>query len=153
MRNKIIAEVERLLKIVNLPMIECRFTHTNFTAGSFNIRNNNNKMYFNFNIKIAENNPNFISRTVVHEVAHYVNYMRGSGGCHDASWKRVMFELGAEDTSLYHNYDVSSIGFKYVCECCNKVHMMTINRHNKAQNGAIYICSKCNGKLILKNKT
>lgn len=148
MKQEIIKEVERLLKIVKLPMIECRFTLRSFTAGTFCIRDGGKQLYFNFNLKLAETNPDYIERTVVHEVAHYVNYMRGSGSSHDSAWKKIMEELGAKDASLYHNYDISAVGVAYKCPNHGTRYLSKI-QHNKILNGKYthYNCSECGEKL------
>ena len=149
MKKEIIAEVERLLNIVNLPMIECRFTLRSFTAGTFCVREGGKQLYFNFNLKLAETNPEYIERTVVHEVAHYVNYMRGSGSAHDSAWKKVMIELGAKDTSLYHTYDISAVGVAYMCPN-HGIRYLSKIQHNNIVRGKYthYNCSKCKEKLV-----
>ena len=126
------------------PTVE--FTKMGTTAGrAFPSRN-----IVKFNDTLAaENFEAFKKRTVVHEVAHLIDYQlhgwqhtrNGRRIMHGASFKRIMVHLGA-DPSTCHSYDVSSVRKsrkQYVwTNSVGTVMLLGAQRHKRALAGTRY---------------
>jgi SprT protein len=101
---------------------------------------------------LAENEEQFLARTVPHEVAHLV--VRELFGAavrpHGGEWKAVMGFFGA-DPSRCHDFDVSRSQvrrlprFLYRCGC--RCHELTSIRHRRIRNGQSYLCRACKQPL------
>jgi SprT protein len=153
MIDKIKKEVHRLCDKANVPVPGIDFTVVGTCAGKFIGTNPR----VDFNLGLANDyGDEFIARTVVHEVAHYVRYYRngdefdrhvnGRRDSHGKKWRTVMEELGAVDCTTYHKYEVSKYKtrkyrmFEYMCPVCGSTYNLTTIRHNRATKGTKYIC-------------
>lgn len=115
----------------------------------------------NFNpVLLMENQDDFISRTVPHELAHLIDYRvnpqnheqqvvwtsrgyrRSKRDVHGADFKFIMSAvLGADNSTRCHEYDVSrarvkkKASFQYRCTCgCGTTTSLGSKRHHKEQN-------------------
>ena len=131
---------------------EIRFDLSGKAAGYFRCYSNGHCL-INFNqALLQQNEQEFLSRTVPHEVAHLVCYQLYGKRIkpHGEKWKAVMKLFGA-DSSRCHDYDLSQIKtrqyrrFQYQCSC--RIHHLTSIRHNRVMSGQRYICKECNQQL------
>lgn len=119
-------------------------------------------------VLLAENEEDFINRTVPHELAHLITDMvyphahkRMYGqkrSPHGSEWQSVMHVLGA-NASRCHSYDVSNARVKnkasydYKCNCCGQVLKMGPKRHATEQRTPGHYthssCGRAAGKLTL----
>jgi SprT protein len=100
---------------------------------------------------LAENQQDFINRTVPHEVAHLIAYRVYGDKIrpHGKEWASVMQTFGLE-ASRCHSYDVtrSRRGKSYTYKCKCKTHQLSSIRHKRVCQGlAQYVCNKCNGDI------
>lgn len=106
----------------------------------------------------------FINEVVPHECAHVIVYhlfadkftskkMRPKP--HGSEWQKVMREVFKLEPRVTHNFAVSSLKaktFEYSCRCEQKIHQVSLIRHNKMKRGtAKYLCRKC-GELLMDAK-
>ena len=102
----------------------------------------------------------FIDEVVPHECAHYVVYhlyyaarfkRRQKPKPHGREWQSVMRNVYGIEPRVTHSYDVPATKrkqFSYLCACDDKVHQLSIIRHNKAARGtAKYLCRAC-GEIL-----
>lgn len=121
-----------------------------------------------FNEAIAKENFKAFANTVVHEVAHCVDYVRngnkfrinGRGRIfHDKVFKSIMQEIidslnGYGDLgtpATHHEYDVAAHTrrqrrWEYVCNSCEKQWKISTVLHNRIQKGEMRICN-CKSSL------
>jgi predicted SprT family Zn-dependent metalloprotease len=76
--------------------------------------------------------------TIPHEIAHLVDHVLHGTTSHGSKWKRIALSLGC-DGKRCHNIDMSEAKRKtrkavYVATCGTEI-KLTINMHNKVQNG------------------
>ena len=105
-------------------------------------------------VLLEENGETFISRTIPHEVAHFVARAKyGNIKSHGYEWQRVMRDFGL-DPSRCHSYDTTnskqqskkmSKVFSYKCRC--RIYNLTIIRHRRIAKGATYTCRTCKSAL------
>ncbi len=93
-----------------------------------------------YNARILELNPEeFISRTIVHEVAHIAcAFMYSHRIGHGPEWRNVMRRLGAKDITRCHNMKVEENNrrpWHYVIPACGCEFHLTTRRHNLIQSG------------------
>jgi len=100
---------------------------------------------------------------VIHEICHIVVTYQNGGkplrkgrrrDVHGDAWKTLMLRCGL-NPSRCHNVDREGLKrtrktVKAHCPC--QTHMVTPNMAKKIQNGAIYACSKCRGRLAVLPK-
>jgi SprT protein len=146
---------------MELPIIPIRYDLKGQCAGQFWNCPREGK-YLRYNLVIAtENWDDYLSQTVPHEVAHYVQRVRY--GNHDSrgrrirphgkEWKSIMvncFQIKPERCHSYETENVRTLKiFKYSCHC--REWELTSIRHNKMVEGtANYHCKKCLGTLRYK---
>ena len=110
------------------------------------------KRRLNLNLILATNNlPEFLARTVPHEIAHlYQTKIYPLSEPHGKEWKRIM-RLGGYAPVRCHSYDTTGLAaykHSYTCNCPNRVHMLSTVRHNKVASGyASYICKFCHTRI------
>jgi len=116
-----------------------------------------NHIQYNMTL-LVENIDKFLARTVPHEVAHIVAFVRN--GCrrvksHGYEWRNIMYDFGVQDVTRCHSYAVTNVrevgkGFIYACGC--REYNFTIIRHRRAQKalitGGAYKCGLCKSKLV-----
>ena len=140
---------------------EFYFDLTGGAAGCFSYNGQNMKL--RFNMPIAEANSDKFHETVVHEVAHLVDYVRngykmrklanGNRDMHGRYFKSIMEELGVE-ARTYHSYVVPEgrrqRRWEYTCSCMT--HAVATVTHNRIQRGSPRICSHCRGSITFTGK-
>lgn len=107
-----------------------------------------NKIKYHLGIAM-ENQDEFVSMTVPHEVAHLIAnaYFRKNCG-HNTQWQYVMRKFGLTP-SRCHSYDVTRVSnknIKYTCQC-GLTFQIGKNLHGKIQGGSTHYCKKCKTKL------
>jgi len=82
---------------------------------------------------------NFINNTILHEIAHGLNWIRNHGRGHDYRWKQICYEIGCSGQRCYDsNAVVTPIGrYKYVCPKCGHISYSQKLRTRQ------YACSSC----------
>ena len=117
-------------------------------------------------VLLMENIETFIQRTVIHEMAHLIDfklhpenfdggitigrngrYRRGKRDVHGVTWQSIMRLLGA-DASRCHSYDVSNAKknvteHEWHCKTCNAVMKLGPKRHNNMMSGTRYWLRGC----------
>lgn len=116
-----------------------------------------------FQLDLAEHNEeDFITETVPHEVAHYVDdqiygnkYVNGRRQSHGPRWKYIMRYVFGLNPDRCHNYDTSvtitkkQAKHEYTCAC--RSHFVTTTKHNKMLRGQVRRCIYCKTNLVFKN--
>lgn len=102
----------------------------------------------NINFLHSESAEEFIKYTMLHELAHAINYYY-NGYHHDNQWKMIARLLG-DDGNRCHNYklpDNKPARKVYYLKCndCLKVHEVTARKYNRYYR---YVCGYCRGKLV-----
>lgn len=159
--NQVIDLVKELCDKANVPFIESNFNLKGNWAGCFRPSTVKGDCTLDFNEVLMQENPDDFRTTVIHEVAHWVRWVRagyaqdmrkgGSRDVHGVKWKNVMKELGIEDPKTYHTFNTDSVVKKqrrwaYQCDCTT--HEVATVTHNRIQNGEKeYSCNSC-GKDI-----
>lgn len=120
-----------------------------------------------FQIELAKNHAeDFISQTVPHEVAHWIDVERygyertrtGRYVHHGRTWKYIMRHVYGLNPDRCHSYDVSTVVTKqqerhnYTCNC-GQSHVVSTTIHNRIMNGKKYRCRICRTNLVYKPKT
>ena len=127
------------------------FTKRGTTAGTAHYATHT----INFNPELYVRNVDaFLTDTAPHELSHLVAYQVFSKGRgiriqpHGEEWKRVMRSLGVTP-SRCHSFDTSEVKqkknvvrYQYKCSCRSNI-MVSSVRHNRAQQGAKFVCTKC----------
>lgn len=109
-----------------------------------------NKNLIRYNpVLAAENFQTFLTRTVPHEVAHFVARWVYDDHGHKSGWKIVMRRFGVKDIGRCHSYDTRNtrVTFTYKCACSTT--QFTKNRHTRSQDDRTYFCRKC--KAVFKH--
>ncbi|MGO1618358.1 MAG: SprT family zinc-dependent metalloprotease [Oceanisphaera sp.] len=100
-------------------------------------------------ILLADNEPEFISDIVPHEVAHLVAFAcYGKVKPHGQEWQHIMRSIFKRVPHTRHQLDISKAAptFSYQCEC--RRHQLTLRRHNNMlRKKQRYQCLYCNGIL------
>ena len=167
MKSQIINEVKRLCLLALVPVPEIRFDVKGTDGGNFTHMVKSKEHWLDFNLLIAEDNQvEYITRTVMHEIAHYVRWMRngkvgdrsenGRRDSHGAKWRAVMVELGATDITRCHSYDVAHLRarkirkFEYQCVSCGTTYELTTIKHNRLlRNERHYVCHNDKANITL----
>jgi len=149
--RKLLARAERRFER-QMPKAEIRFDLRGRSAGLV-LFAPRRPPEIRYNLQLlAENEEEFLARTVPHEVAHLVvrELFGSETRPHGREWKAVMGVFGA-DPSRCHDYDVSRSQvrrlprFPYHCGC--RQHELTSIRHRRILNGQSYFCRACKQPL------
>ena len=112
-----------------------------------------------WNVEVAQHNlDSFVTETVPHEIAHYIDVLIRKTSKHDKHWRRICLMLGGSGTTCT-SYDRSMLEnrgkvrqqkrWAYECDCMT--HNISTVRHNRVQRGTQeYTCRHCN--QIIKYK-
>jgi SprT protein len=103
----------------------------------------------------------FINEVVPHECAHVVVYHLNRSAFHSGSkrpkphgieWQSVMRDVYRLEPKVTHNFALTSSEsrqYSYVCGCVQRIHRISIIRHNKIKRGrARYLCKGCGDALV-----
>ena len=112
-----------------------------------------NKLKFSPTL-FVQNVETFLSNTVPHEVAHLVTWQvyPNSKQGHGPEWRSVMSQLGVENISRCHSYDVSTVAsvlprpFVYKCNC--QSHKLTSIIHRRITAGQKRRCKRCMTHIV-----
>lgn len=119
------------------------------TAGTANFANNT----VNFNMRIAELNPEEFQQTVLHELAHHMTFHHYKGntkqmhGPEFRSMCRLIGCSGETRHSMAHDPVKKRVMTRYEYTCGCGVHDMTSQQHTKIMRGSRFRCIKCNGSI------
>ncbi len=101
------------------------------------------------------NNEKFIIDTILHEIAHGIDWERNRVCGHGTSWKRICLELGGNGQRCFSSREIAlpKGKFNYVCPECG--HTLNCNRKLKRTNACKSCCDKHNNgrfdiRFILK---
>ncbi|MCU7931782.1 MAG: SprT-like domain-containing protein [Candidatus Thiodiazotropha sp. (ex Codakia rugifera)] len=94
----------------------------------------------------------FINTTVPHEISHLIarNLHGPNIKPHGLEWKEIM-KLFRASPNRCHNFNTDQAEgrniryFDYRCDC--RSHSLSAIRHNRIQDGVIYLCQKCGTRL------
>lgn len=114
------------------------------------------KLRFNLTL-MAENYQDFMLNVVPHELAHLVAFREFGHRIkpHGREWQAVMEKVLGVPAKTTHKYDVSGTGrqnFLYRCGCPERIHALTIRRHNKIAKGTLYLCKACRKALVFESE-
>ena len=151
MEQEIKASVKRICESVGIPTLPVTFKTKGEVAGYFEPY----KVDFNLQLANSVGFNNFYE-TIVHEVAHAIDWIRAGKRCriknnrrllHDKVWKDIMAELGFPNAKATHNYKTTKARvyrqFLYNCGCVGGIVVKTPT-HNKIQKKyMLYTCSEC----------
>lgn len=111
-----------------------------------------------FNAALLERNRvAFLDEVVPHEVAHFIAYTCYGVRIkpHGAEWRYVMAEVFGVAPRVTHCFDVETKPrkqFSYRCACPQRVHQLSIVRHNRIIRGQNrYRCLDCRTELLKCN--
>lgn len=97
------------------------------------------KILFELNIK----NTDFITNTVLHEIAHAIDYERNKKSGHDPTWKAICQELGIEPERCIFESDIIMPG-KYLYQCPVCSFKLTRSRRYIDRAACPFCCKKYN---------
>lgn len=104
------------------------------------------------NRRLLIKHPKHIDQTIVHELAHLVNAYLFSGRGHDASWKRIMHEMGFKPDRC-HKMDVSEYKVKHrviaIGKCACRSHEFKARTFKRIRRGATYTCVNCKERIVI----
>ena len=109
------------------------------------------KIHYNYTL-LKENFKNFVEDTIVHEVAHLVEYAKYQKCGHKENWKGIMRQLGISDPQRCHDYNVAHCKRKtkqFIYECnCNTKHVVGNKMHGRiSYDSSNFRCGHCNSML------
>lgn len=85
--------------------------------------------------------------TLLHEIAHGLDWIRNRAHGHGYSWKMIMIELGLNPdrvASEQHSKAFSqSINYKYDIHCSNPDCDVHFNRMRKSRSASSWVCAEC----------
>lgn len=88
-----------------------------------------------------------IKDTVLHEIAHALDYERNGSTSHGPKWKEICLEVGAIPKSQKDNaYTIAKPQYKYTATCPQCGPVGGLNRKGSSK----YICKKCRSVVKLK---
>lgn len=109
-------------------------------------------------VLLIENEDDFISQTVPHEIAHLIARKLWSNiKPHGREWKLVMTIFGAKPRAT-HSYDISRVQvrtvnkFMWTCECCGSDIPVGMNVHQKMLKGRVRYHKGCGKRGTLSFK-
>lgn len=164
-KNHIESVAKAALAKYKLNPIEITYDVTGNAAGMFWPSKN----AMAFNAKLAAENWDNFDTTVLHEVAHAIDYASAIGKAkyttrkhksgkrdmHGKYFKAIMRELGVIEPSTYHSYKVKTTKqrrWDYPCKSCDTKYRLSTVMHNRVQKGEVRIC-ECGAKIIKDNWT
>lgn len=105
------------------------------------------KMRFNLQL-FQDNRQAFLQEVVPHELAHLIAYREFGRRIkpHGKEWRWLMETVLEVPARTTHRFDVSSSArqnYLYRCGCPERIHPLTIRRHNRIIKGTDYICRDC----------
>jgi SprT protein len=138
------------------PRVEIRFDLRGRAAGQVRLPARGRPVIRYNPLLLAQNDTDFLGRTVPHEAAHVVAFRLHGRRIrpHGPEWKAVMGLFGA-DSARCHDYDLSAIPSRrfarhpYRCGC--REHALTSIRHNRVLAGQVYLCRACGQELRPKS--
>lgn len=99
------------------------------------------------------NDKKHIEETLLHEIAHGIDYERNGTSSHGYKWQKIMRELGQEPNRLASGNKSKqfreNIEHKYTAECLSCKRVFNVNRLSRAakeQNGKAHYCNCQTGK-------
>lgn len=118
-----------------------------------------------FNADLLKQNAEpFISEVVPHECAHVIVYHRYTQKFalkkhrpkpHGIEWQTVMRDVFNLEPRVTHNFALQTSKarlFNYQCSCEQKIHQVSVIRHNKMKRGVTrYLCRACGSPLFSEN--
>lgn len=107
-----------------------------------------NEVRFN-PVLLQENDQDFISQVVPHELAHILVYQHfGRVQPHGSEWKMMMETVLGVPAEIYHCFDVQSVQQQFPYQCGCQTHQLSIRRHNAVmRDKRSYICRLCKTPL------
>ena len=159
-KQRILAEVQKCREIAeskgyHLPLIPIDLSLTGAVAGKcVHMRLSGKPVKLKFNLAIAERHPEqFLKRTVPHEVAHALQFMRNPNSKpHGHEWDHFCRVLTGSTMPRCHSYDVTGIKRtrkvkKYLFACGCRQHTVSSTIVNRILEGRTYTCKCCKGKI------
>ena len=99
------------------------------------------KKVFSLNL----DNGFFITDTILHEIAHALDWVRNRNGGHGTSWKIICNELGVTPSSTVKRGSIVSVKGNYIYECPNCGNKSDYFRKPKNDKACYDCCTKYNG--------
>jgi predicted SprT family Zn-dependent metalloprotease len=96
---------------------------------------------------VENNEEALVEDTILHEIAHALDYLERGYSSHDKHWKKICVRIGARPERCSKNADKPEGHYKYSVVCCGK----TYGKHRKSR-GRTYSCPQCRKRLkFVKN--
>ena len=118
-KNEIIRKTFAYLKqadILDKVSVMVRFNLKGNTAGAVHHSDGRRDVVFEYNMDIAEANWDTFEETIVHEVAHVVDFVHndfktrrfpdGTKNEHGSHWQCIMMDLGVKNPRAFHKYNI-----------------------------------------------
>ncbi len=95
---------------------------------------------------IAGSSVDLVVDTILHEIAHAIDFENRGRSGHDAEWRRVAVSVGATPRATKVAYNIAKPTYKYdiLCPECGK-----LGSRNRKSSGRYY-CRKCNSQVKFK---
>ncbi|MGB5734383.1 MAG: SprT-like domain-containing protein [Thiohalocapsa sp.] len=148
----LLARGRRITGTTALMEPELRFDLRGHSAGQVRIDASGRATIRYNSALLLRHGKDFLERTVPHEVAHYLAFLRHGRGIrpHGPEWQQLVTALGGTPERC-HGYDVAGLDtrktrrYPYHCQCGD--HQLSSIRHNRIIRGARYLCRRCGEAL------
>ena len=153
-RSKVIETIEKARMVYgkDIPMPNIKFSNRmTTTAGKWQRKNYQYNVVFSLPIMDNNDTHAFCEDTVIHEIAHHVDYIAHGSTGHNQRFYGVMRMLGHKNPTRCHSFEVQrrkTKTHKYVCRGCGQIMELSTVRHNRVLRGVRYKHNACGGGLV-----
>ena len=90
-----------------------------------------------------------VKNTIIHEVAHAIDYVTRGTSSHDNVWRNIFLAMGGDGNTRTHvDKELVNKTYKYIITCPTHGQLGGFVRRPK--NADRYTCKKCGGKIEVK---
>ena len=94
---------------------------------------------------VEQNTEELVEDTILHEIAHALDYLDRGYSNHDINWKKICIRIGANPKRCSKEVDKPEGHYKYSVTCCGK----TYGKH-RMSGFRTYSCPKCRKPIKFK---
>lgn len=163
-KDVIVEKVNSYLQRYSIMPIRVVFESEGTIAGAFYP----SELKISFNQKMAKENWEAFDNTIIHEVAHAIDFIKGFDkpvmstrrfadgrrNMHGKYFKRIAQELGGTGAT-YHSYKIEGVRrqrrWEYLCDSCGRQYKVSTVMHNRITKGERRTCH-CHSSISFTGK-